>query len=130
MAKAGDHGTAGACVQDLPSIRGEEPDAVTPLDVWVGMIQESRKDGGLFSADGSRHFVTRMVTRATFSRYASSKRSALARALVARRRVSSSNAPGSTPSPPTSCRPEEHTSELQSQSNLVCRLLLETKNQQ
>src|SRR2546430_10102750 len=26
------------------------------------------------------------------------------------------------------CRSEEHTSELQSQSNLVCRLLLETKN--
>src|SRR2546430_4392231 len=28
---------------------------------------------------------------------------------------------------PTSRRSEEHTSELQSQSNLVCRLLLETK---
>src|SRR2546430_11089733 len=27
------------------------------------------------------------------------------------------------------CRSEEHTSELQSQSNLVCRLLLEKKNQ-
>src|SRR2546430_4271016 len=26
------------------------------------------------------------------------------------------------------CRSEEHTSELQSQSNLVCRLLLENKN--
>src|SRR5688572_31178436 len=40
-----------------------------------------------------------------------------------------------TPSLPTSCssdaaklRSEEHTSELQSQSNLVCRLLLEKKN--
>src|SRR5256886_13580442 len=31
--------------------------------------------------------------------------------------------------PPDSCwRSEEHTSELQSQSNLVCRLLLEKKN--
>src|SRR2546427_4861471 len=28
---------------------------------------------------------------------------------------------------PESCRSEEHTSELQSQSNLVCRLLLEKK---
>src|SRR5688572_31662831 len=28
---------------------------------------------------------------------------------------------------PTICRSEEHTSELQSQSNLVCRLLLEKK---
>src|SRR2546430_11542603 len=33
--------------------------------------------------------------------------------------------PASTPSRP---RSEEHTSELQSQSNLVCRLLLEKKN--
>src|SRR2546430_12470538 len=29
--------------------------------------------------------------------------------------------------PPRECRSEEHTSELQSQSNLVCRLLLEKK---
>src|SRR2546427_8230555 len=29
---------------------------------------------------------------------------------------------------PAGCRSEEHTSELQSQSNLVCRLLLEKKN--
>src|SRR2546430_8915712 len=29
--------------------------------------------------------------------------------------------------PPSHCRSEEHTSELQSQSNLVCRLLLEKK---
>src|SRR5688572_31956105 len=32
--------------------------------------------------------------------------------------------------PETSSRSEEHTSELQSQSNLVCRLLLEKKNTQ
>src|SRR5205085_11614946 len=32
-----------------------------------------------------------------------------------------------SPAPPSS-RSEEHTSELQSQSNLVCRLLLEKKN--
>src|SRR2546430_7229627 len=30
--------------------------------------------------------------------------------------------------PPPNIRSEEHTSELQSQSNLVCRLLLEKKN--
>src|SRR5688572_32552625 len=30
--------------------------------------------------------------------------------------------------PDPECRSEEHTSELQSQSNLVCRLLLEKKN--
>src|SRR5205085_3279053 len=32
-----------------------------------------------------------------------------------------------TPASPTAPRSEEHTSELQSQSNLVCRLLLEKK---
>src|SRR2546430_11363299 len=32
-----------------------------------------------------------------------------------------------SPPPPGRCRSEEHTSELQSQSNLVCRLLLEKK---
>src|SRR2546427_908530 len=34
----------------------------------------------------------------------------------------------STPHAPFAHRSEEHTSELQSQSNLVCRLLLEKKN--
>src|SRR2546430_8828642 len=34
------------------------------------------------------------------------------------------------PLPPISNRSEEHTSELQSQSNLVCRLLLEKKKPQ
>src|SRR5205085_6434962 len=40
--------------------------------------------------------------------------------------ISSSN--GSTFSVTFALRSEEHTSELQSQSNLVCRLLLEKKN--
>src|SRR2546430_4221109 len=35
--------------------------------------------------------------------------------------------PGRPPDYLLSCRSEEHTSELQSQSNLVCRLLLEKK---
>src|SRR3989475_3572777 len=34
---------------------------------------------------------------------------------------------GGRPAPRSACRSEEHTSELQSQSNLVCRLLLEKK---
>src|SRR2546427_6235451 len=49
----------------------------------------------------------------------------------------SSSISGATPSPlgqgfavvSTDARSEEHTSELQSQSNLVCRLLLEKKKQ-
>src|SRR4030065_2385039 len=36
--------------------------------------------------------------------------------------------PGSTSAPTLSRRSEEHTSELQSHLNLVCRLLLEKKN--
>src|SRR2546427_9380202 len=39
-------------------------------------------------------------------------------------------APCGTEQPATRKRSEEHTSELQSQSNLVCRLLLEKKKQQ
>src|SRR2546430_9205656 len=43
----------------------------------------------------------------------------------------SDRCPGETPSPSrASVRSEEHTSELQSQSNLVCRLLLEKKKKQ
>src|SRR2546430_11744937 len=34
-----------------------------------------------------------------------------------------------TATKPRPCRSEEHTSELQSQSNIVCRLLLEKKNE-
>src|SRR2546427_3931365 len=54
---------------------------------------------------------------------------------VAARRLPSSQRGGNPPDrsgrrtrdPPTGGRSEEHTSELQSQSNLVCRLLLEKK---
>src|SRR2546428_14114140 len=37
--------------------------------------------------------------------------------------------PGCVSSPPAGARSEEHTSELQSRSDLVCRLLLEKKKQ-
>src|SRR3989449_6852563 len=36
-------------------------------------------------------------------------------------------APQPAPPPPSTCRSEEHTSELQSRLHLVCRLLLEKK---
>src|SRR5258708_29861446 len=45
----------------------------------------------------------------------------------ARQRKRAAASPGS--SPPTRARSEEHTSELQSPDHLVCRLLLEKKNQ-
>src|SRR2546430_7652362 len=56
----------------------------------------------------------------------------LARLLMARR-VTEDTTPMITPmdtNHATARRSEEHTSELQSQSNLVCRLLLEKKKQQ
>src|SRR2546430_17076669 len=43
---------------------------------------------------------------------------------------SPAGAPAEMMAKPASERSEEHTSELQSQSNLVCRLLLEKKNSQ
>src|SRR2546427_5099093 len=43
------------------------------------------------------------------------------------RRATSDSPSGSTPATEWILRSEEHTSELQSQSNLVCRLLLEKK---
>src|SRR5688572_31048057 len=46
----------------------------------------------------------------------------------AARRASFSHSTPYDISPPALARSEEHTSELQSQSNLVCRLLLEKKN--
>src|SRR5690606_40668336 len=42
--------------------------------------------------------------------------------------ASASAVAGSTPVPPDARRSEEHTSELQSRENLVCRLLHEKKN--
>src|SRR5688572_31628014 len=57
----------------------------------------------------------------------------LARATASRLRARSANSPYGPKSPATGknkFRSEEHTSELQSQSNLVCRLLLEKKKKQ
>src|SRR2546430_4498486 len=42
--------------------------------------------------------------------------------------AATNSGPQSRPLSARLCRSEEHTSELQSQSNLVCRLLLEKKN--
>src|SRR5690606_41943761 len=42
--------------------------------------------------------------------------------------TNSARRPPGSPSAPPSTRSEEHTSELQSRENLVCRLLLEKKN--
>src|SRR5258708_29284249 len=47
-----------------------------------------------------------------------------------RRRARAASRRGLRPPPPRSGRSEEHTSELQSPDHLVCRLLLEKKNQQ
>src|SRR2546430_11525645 len=51
-----------------------------------------------------------------------------ARVRGAGRRLDVLSRPAPYPAPAVALRSEEHTSELQSQSNLVCRLLLEKKN--
>src|SRR2546430_10798802 len=55
-----------------------------------------------------------------------SRRGNLDRAIL-RRHTPVQPGPGPRAPDPDICRSEEHTSELQSQSNLVCRLLLEKK---
>src|SRR2546430_7985275 len=62
-------------------------------------------------------------------------RSAATSSLVLKKRISASSTTACPRPSPTFPRPkllrsEEHTSELQSQSNLVCRLLLEKKKNQ
>src|SRR2546430_5472967 len=76
--------------------------------------------------------MIRRPPRSTLFPYTTLFRSPAARARGARRAAGSR--PVSRTRHGTSCRPdgprrrsEEHTSELQSQSNLVCRLLLEKK---
>src|SRR5688572_31915692 len=76
----------------------------------------------------------RVPTRARARRYLAASTSRLyprtARAYQALSiRARSSAASGGSGVNPSSARSEEHTSELQSQSNLVCRLLLEKKNE-
>src|SRR2546427_7853386 len=63
----------------------------------------------------------RSVTSADLQRVASTYLTAANRTVVDRK-------PAPAASSPKGERSEEHTSELQSQSNLVCRLLLEKKN--
>src|SRR5690606_40505711 len=73
----------------------------------------------------------RRPPRSTLFPYTTLFRSALRQAQRANRSLGSSKgAPEQNPSgtaPGTSPRSEEHTSELQSRENLVCRLLLEKK---
>src|SRR2546430_10882704 len=83
------------------------------------------------------HFFFLMIRRpprSTLFPYTTLFRSVVAPSRPARR-TSATSSPISLPpkcalpkiAPPTVPRSEEHTSELQSQSNLVCRLLLEKK---
>src|SRR5688572_31090909 len=76
-------------------------------------------------------FMIRRPPRSTLFPYTTLFRSASSRAIAARTASISSGFVKKSRAPTRSaCRSEEHTSELQSQSNLVCRLLLEKKNKQ
>src|SRR2546427_6495859 len=73
--------------------------------------------------------MIRRPPRSTLFPYTTLFRSRATRLAGARTPDASFSGPSSrrTPRTPAPSRSEEHTSELQSQSNLVCRLLLEKK---
>src|SRR5690606_41631099 len=75
------------------------------------------------SATSSRH------TKTTDRRFATSRTTARTRATTAAATSSTGSPAASPPSSGSPSRSEEHTSELQSRENLVCRLLLEKKEQ-
>src|SRR2546430_6041356 len=107
------------------SVQGDFPDGVV-LSFWlsdgeaqVGSVRRPAGPG-YSSASTQQEFRRASIL--------SGKKQAVARRI---RQTQSIRRPGSVVSleiPQT--RSEEHTSELQSQSNLVCRLLLETKKKQ
>src|SRR5688572_33281806 len=75
--------------------------------------------------------MIRRPPRSTLFPYTTLFRSAAGRCAAAHRwdpTARSTSARATTGSTRSATRSEEHTSELQSQSNLVCRLLLEKKN--
>src|SRR2546427_4411577 len=72
--------------------------------------------------------MIRRPPRSTLFPYTTLFRSSWASSVEMSKRTS--NWPFSTACPDSKARSEEHTSELQSQSNLVCRLLLEKKKKQ
>src|SRR6516165_11725257 len=70
-------------------------------------------------------FKIRRPPRSTLFPYTTLFRSAPARAFTSASNISARKSSGDAVSASRRSRSEEHTSELQSQSNLVCRLLLE-----
>src|SRR2546430_4184795 len=72
--------------------------------------------------------MIRRPPRSTLFPYTTLFRSPSFQAVATRWENSSSGSPSRDGRVRTATRSEEHTSELQSQSNLVCRLLLEKKN--
>src|SRR5438270_1058146 len=73
--------------------------------------------------------MIRRPPRSTLFPYTTLFRSFKYRWTVSRTEASSASNPGANRQRTSRPRSEEHTSELQSQSNLVCRLLLEKKKQ-
>src|SRR2546430_4901592 len=71
--------------------------------------------------------MIRRPPRSTLFPYTTLFRSRRERSIRLRGRTRATRALGGSARTPSNVRSEEHTSELQSQSNLVCRLLLEKK---
>src|SRR2546430_5927588 len=87
----------------------------------------------MFASEATRSSVANRVTYSAYSRFATSKPSEQKTAATSavrhtmRRLGRNLKMMKNSATPSAKERSEEHTSELQSQSNLVCRLLLEKK---
>src|SRR2546430_13607357 len=90
-----------------------------PLDTWIGIF--------FFNDTATTEIYTLSLHDALPISPSTSTRWSSGRPRPAWSRCPATRSPRSSRS--TSARSEEHTSELQSQSNLVCRLLLEKKQQ-
>ena len=64
VAQARNHGATRGSVEDALAVGGFEPYSLAALDVWVGEVEESRKDTGLVSADSRLHSIPPLLPHA------------------------------------------------------------------
>src|SRR5689334_24162997 len=99
---------------------------------WVSLFFSSRRRHTRWNCDWSSDVCSSDLTRAPTPPPATTARSATATSRTASACAARATLPGtgSTRTIRPTTRSEEHTSELQSQFHLVCRLLLEKKKKQ
>src|SRR5690606_42019261 len=98
------------------------PPWLHPLSLHAALPISSRLCSRMARSSGSLHASTRWLYQSTAS--SSSMRETIARVPSCQQPIIADGRPACV----ILTRSEEHTSELQSRENLVCRLLLEKKN--